>query len=71
VKKFNEYLQRAAECRDMARNAHARHKAQLENMAVTWELLAESRKKILMARGLTQDDNRAPREERQRASLRS
>jgi hypothetical protein len=55
LKKLEEYLMHAAECRDMARTATPAHKAQLENMAETWEL-AEARRKMLQARGLTEDD---------------
>jgi hypothetical protein len=41
-----------------ARTAHADHKAQLENMADTWEQLAEARKKKLLSRGLNEDDGK-------------
>jgi hypothetical protein len=44
VKKLREYLQHAAECREMARTATANHRQQLEGMALTWEQLAEARK---------------------------
>jgi hypothetical protein len=59
LKKLEEYLEHAAECRDMARTSSSpTHKTQLENMAATWEQLAEARKKKLLARGLTEDDGR-------------
>jgi len=46
--KLAEYLQRAAECRDLARSkVSPNHRAELETMAVTWESLAESRKQRL------------------------
>jgi hypothetical protein len=53
---LEEYLRHAAECREMARAAVPHHKAQLENMAATWEQLAEARKKKLVSRGLDEDD---------------
>jgi hypothetical protein len=40
----------------MARTAQPSHKQQLENMADTWEQLAEARKKKLALRGLTEDE---------------
>jgi hypothetical protein len=46
--KLAEYLQHAAECRELARTtASPDHRTQLENMAVTWESLAELRKQRL------------------------
>jgi hypothetical protein len=48
LKKASEYQQHAEECRLLARNAVSpEHKAMLENMAQTWEGLAEERKKRL------------------------
>jgi hypothetical protein len=41
VKKVEEYLQHAAECRDMARTASPSHRQQLQQMAETWEQLAD------------------------------
>jgi hypothetical protein len=43
VKKIEEYFQHAAECRDMARTASPAHRQQLEQMAETWEQLANAR----------------------------
>jgi hypothetical protein len=59
LKKLDEYLQHPTECREMARTSSSpTHKAQLENMAETWEQLAEARKKKLLTRGLTEDDGK-------------
>jgi hypothetical protein len=55
---LEEYLMHAAECREMARTAHADHKDQLENMADTWEQLAEARKKKLLSGGLNEDEGK-------------
>ena len=44
VKKVEEYLRHAAECRDMARTAPPTHRPQLLQMAETWEGLAEARR---------------------------
>jgi hypothetical protein len=44
VKKIEEYFKHAAECRDMARTASPAHREQLEQMAETWEQLANARK---------------------------
>jgi len=44
VKKVEEYLEHASECRELARAAHPAHREQLEEMAQTWEQLAEARK---------------------------
>jgi hypothetical protein len=53
-----EYLQRAAECRDLARTtASPNHRAKLEHMAVTWESLAELRKKRLVRKAGFDADN--------------
>ena len=51
VRKISEYLQHATECRDMARRARPEHQQQLENMATTWEQLAESRRLKLAREG--------------------
>ncbi len=56
VKKVDEYLAHAAECREMARTASPAHKAQLESMAETWEQLARSRQQQLVRLGRTDDD---------------
>ena len=45
MKKVEEYLQHAAECRDMLRTASPAHRQQLEQMADTWEQLAKNRKR--------------------------
>ena len=42
MRKIHEYLQHAAECRDMARTASPSHRQQLEQMAETWEQLADA-----------------------------
>jgi hypothetical protein len=44
MKKIDEYLHHAAECRDMARTASPSHRQQLEQMAEPWEQLADARK---------------------------
>jgi len=41
---MHEYLEHAAECREMARTALPAHRLQLEEMALTWEQLAAARK---------------------------
>jgi hypothetical protein len=45
VKKVEEYLEHASECRILARAASHAHRQQLEDMALTWEQLAEARKR--------------------------
>ena len=40
VKKVEEYLKHASECRTLARTAPPAHRQQLEDMAQTWEQLA-------------------------------
>ena len=47
VKKVEEYLDHASECRTLARAAPQGHRQQLEDMAQTWEQLAEARKREL------------------------
>ena len=47
MRKMNEYIQHAAECRAMARTAPPAHRQQLEQMAETWEQLADARKRQL------------------------
>jgi hypothetical protein len=44
VKKVEEYYQNAAECREVARTAPPAHRQQLEEMAATWERLAQARR---------------------------
>jgi DNA-binding transcriptional MerR regulator len=44
VKKVEEYLEHASECRTLARAADPAHREQLEEMARTWEQLAEARR---------------------------
>ena len=45
VKKVEEYLKHASECRTLARAAPQAHRQQLEDMAQTWEQLAQARKR--------------------------
>ena len=47
MKKVDDYLQHAQECRDMARTASPAFRVQLEQMAQTWEQLAAARKSQL------------------------
>ena len=48
LKKVDEYLAHAEECRTMAANvANLEHKAALITMAETWEALARSRERAL------------------------
>ena len=47
MKKVEEYLGHASECRTLARAAPQAHRQQLEDMAQTWEQLAEARKREL------------------------
>ncbi len=44
MKKVEEYLEHASECRTLARAAPPAHREQLEEMAQTWEQLAEARR---------------------------
>lgn len=57
MKKLHEYQRHAAECREMARTAPATHRAQLEQMAETWDQLAEARKKQLEKLGKSDEDS--------------
>jgi hypothetical protein len=57
MKKIHEYREHAAECREMARVASATHRAQLEQMAATWDQLAEARARQLAKDGKTEDDD--------------
>ena len=56
MKKIHEYLLHAAECREMARTASPAHRQKLEQMAETWEQLAEARKRQMEKQGKTVDD---------------
>jgi len=56
MKKLHEYSQHAAECRNMARVASPSHRVQLEQMAATWEQLAEARKRQMEKAGKTAED---------------
>ena len=57
MKKIHEYREHAAECREMARVASAAHRLQLEQMAATWDQLAEARERQLAKEGKSEDDN--------------
>ena len=54
MKKVEEYLEHAAECREMAQSAPPQHRQQLEEMAKTWEQLAEARHRELNKRSKLQ-----------------
>jgi hypothetical protein len=60
MKKLHEYMHHAAECRDMARTAPPSHRQQLENMANTWDQLAEARRRKLERDGTTEDGGTEP-----------
>lgn len=55
MKKIDEYLQHAVECRDMARTAPPSHRQQLEQTAETWEQLATARKHQLEKQGISEE----------------
>ena len=55
MKKVSEYLKHAAECREMARTASNSHRAQLIQMAETWEQLADARTRKLKQEGQVAD----------------
>jgi hypothetical protein len=57
MKKIHEYREHAAECRDMARVASAAHRTQLEQMAATWDQLAEARARQLAKEGKTEEED--------------
>jgi hypothetical protein len=57
LKKLHEYLDHAAQCREMARTALPTHRTQLEQMAATWEQLAQARKRHLEKQGKTSEDD--------------
>jgi hypothetical protein len=56
MKKIHEYLQHAAECREMARVASESHRTQLEQMAGTWDQLAKARERQLAKDGKVEDE---------------
>ena len=56
VKKLNEYIEHADECRRMARVALPQHRTQLEQMALTWEQLAEVRRRQLAKQSKEHDE---------------
>jgi hypothetical protein len=58
LKKIDEYLTHAAECREMARTSLPSHRVQLIQMAETWEQLAEARKKQLEKDGKSEDNDK-------------
>ena len=60
MKKIREYREHAAECREMARVASAGHRTQLEQMAATWDQLAEARARQLAKEGKTEEEDDAP-----------
>ena len=47
VKEVADYLARAKECREMARRALPQHRPTLEELARTWERLAQQRRQEL------------------------
>jgi hypothetical protein len=57
MKKLHEYLQHAAECREMARTALPSHRQQLEQMAETWEQLAAARQRQLDRDGKSEEED--------------
>jgi hypothetical protein len=58
VKKLDEYVRHAAECREMARTAQPAQRQQLQQMAGTWDQLAEARRQQMRKQSRTteQDD---------------
>jgi hypothetical protein len=56
VRKLHEYREHAAECRNMARIAIPSHRHQLEQMAATWDQLAEARKRQLQKEKKSEQD---------------
>jgi len=55
MRKVAEYLEHAQQCRQMARTALPEHRQQYEDMAVTWEQLAENRQKQLKQEGTSDE----------------
>ena len=47
MRKAEEFLRHAEECRQMMQTARPEYRAQLQNMADTWEQLADSRRRQL------------------------
>jgi hypothetical protein len=45
LKKVEEFIRKAAECREMAEAAPSAHRQRLREMAETWERLAELEKR--------------------------
>ena len=45
MKKIEEYMHHAHECREMMKTAQPQHMAQLRQMAETWEELADTRRR--------------------------
>ena len=56
MRKLNDYLRHAAECREMARTAQPQQREQLNSMASTWERLADVRRKQLERDGKSEED---------------
>lgn len=59
LRKYQDYLRHAAECREMARTTPSFHRAQLEQMAEVWDDLAEARKRKLEKLGISPNDDTA------------
>ena len=55
MRKLDEYIKHAEECRDMARTALPSHRVQLEDMAQTWDKLAGARRRQLEKEGKTEE----------------
>jgi len=52
MKKVEEYLERAAECRQTAKSVIPEHREELEEMARAWDQLAESRRNAVAKQDL-------------------
>ena len=53
MRKIEDYIRHAQECRTLARTtAPSEHREQLLNMAQTWELLAQERRRELEKQGV-------------------
>ena len=59
LRKYQDYLRHAAECREMARTAPPAHREQLDQMADVWEDLAAARKRKLEKLGISPNDDTA------------
>ena len=58
MRKLVEYLAHAEDCRKMARQSNNPvHCEQLTNMAVTWDQLADARRRQLKRQGLTAEQD--------------